>query len=79
MTTHPDEKVIIFVHIDLYTKLFYSTQNGRKLVESLKTKIEKVHPNKARKDVNMEMFRKDAWKFNFEPDAKSLAKDSMPM
>ena len=60
LTTHPDEKVIIFVHIDIYTKLFYSTQNWRKLVESLKTKIEKVHPNKARKDVNMEIFRKDA-------------------
>ena len=70
LTTHPDKKPIIFVHADLYTKLFYSTRNGGQLVESLRTKIEKVHPNKA---------RKDAWKFNFEPDAKSLAKDSMPM
>ena len=79
MPTHPDKKPIIFVHADLYTKLFYSTRNGGQLVESLRTKIEKVHPNKARKDVIMEMFRKDAWKFYFEPDAKSLAKDSMPM
>ena len=79
LTTHPDKKPVIFVHADLYTKLFYSTRNGGQLVESLRTKIGKVHPNKARKDVDMEMFKKDAWKFNFEPDAKSLAKDSMPM
>ena len=43
-------------------------------MESLRTKIEKVHPNKARKDVNMEMLRTDAQKFNFEPNAEFLNK-----
>ena len=57
-----------------YTKPFYSTQNGGKLVNSLRTMIKEIHPNEARKEVNMEMLRTDAQKFNFEPNAEFFNK-----
>ena len=53
-----------------YTQPFYSTPHGGKLVEVLRAKIKKIHPNDSRIEVNRKMLRTDAEKFNFEPNAE---------